>query len=130
MSYISSFLNVNGVDLPCPRDGFKYVYSQAVNNGRNSNNAVVGQLVGREIVKFDSMEWVGLTPEKWHEIAEAIKPFFVKVTFWDNREMKAITRTFYHGDITCEPLFVDKDTHEVTIYKSCKFNLIDCGFDE
>lgn len=127
---LSAFLNVNGYDFPCPRDGFNYIFSTAVNNGRNSNNAVIGQVVGRQIVKMNSMEWVGLSPEVWQAMMKAVEPFFVKVTFEDIRTGNPITITMYPGDITAEPLFVDKDTHKVKIYKNCKFNLIDCGLEE
>ena len=45
---LTSFLRVNGVDFPCPRVGFNYIISTTLNEGRNANNAVVGQVVGRD----------------------------------------------------------------------------------
>lgn len=124
---LSSFLNVNGYDFPCPRDGFSYTISTTVNEGRNANNAVVGQRVGRDLYKLDNMEWVGLSPETWQMMLKAVEPFFVPVTFEDYRTGNPITITMYPGDRTATPLFVDPKTHKVLKYRSCQFNLIDAG---
>lgn len=124
---LSSFLNVNGYDFPCPRDGFSYTISTTVNEGRNANNAVVGQRVGRDLYKLDNMEWVGLSPETWQMMLKAVEPFFVPVTFEDYRTGNPITITMYPGDRTATPLFVDPKTHKVLKYRNCQFNLIDAG---
>lgn len=126
---LSSFLNVNGYDFPCPRVGFTYTISTTVNAGRNANNAVIGQRVGRDLFKLDNMEWVGLEPEVWQNMLKAVEPFYVPVTFEDYRTGRPITVTMYPGDRTAKPLFVDKDSHIVTKYENCKFNLIDCGLE-
>ena len=132
----TSFLNVNGYDLPCPHVGFQYIISTTVNAGRNANNAVIGQRVGRDLYKFDALEWIGLKPDEWSRILSAIgaggsgtDTFYVPVTFEDIRHPgSTITITMYHGDITAKPLFVDAETHLVTQYESCKVNLIDAGW--
>lgn len=126
---LSSFLNVNGYDFPCPRVGFTYTITTTVNAGRNANNAVIGQRVGRDLFKLDNMEWVGLEPEVWQSMLKAIEPFYVPVTFEDYRTGRPITITMYPGDRTAKPLFVDKDSHIITKYENCKFNLIDCGLE-
>lgn len=125
---LSSFLNVSGYDLPCPRYGFQYILSTAVNAGRNLNNAVVGQKVGREIYKFDSLQWVGLAPRDRMLILAALNDFFVPVTFQDCKTGNPKTIMMYHGDITIKPLFVDKYTHEVIQDEVMSVNLIDCGW--
>lgn len=128
---LSSFLNINGYNLPCPHTGFNYKMSVTVNGGRNANNAVIGQRIGRNpLFKFENLEWIGLDPEEWQRILKTLENFQVPVTFEDCRTGKPITITMYHGDITAKPLFVDPVTHKVTKYESCKFNLIDCGFDD
>ncbi|MCD7724283.1 MAG: hypothetical protein LUI12_01800 [Clostridiales bacterium] len=129
MAGLSSFLNVNGYDFPCPKYGFQYVISTGVDAGRNANNAVVGQKVGRDIYKLDSLQWVGLTPEKRKMILTALEPFFVPVTFEDYRTGNPITITMYPGDRTGKPLFADALTHIVTKDESLAFNLIDCGWE-
>lgn len=127
---LSSFLTVNGVDFPCPRVGFTYVITTTVNAGRNANNEVVGQRVGRDLFKFNTLEWAALDAETWQKMLSAIEPFYVPITFEDYRTGKPITITMYPGDRTAKPLFVDPITHKVTKYENCKFNLIDCGRDE
>lgn len=125
---LSSFLNVNGYDFPCPHVGFQYILSTTVNNGRNVNNAVIGQRVGRDLFKLDALEWVGLSPTEWRMMQSALEPFYVPVTFEDFRTGQPITITMYHGDLTGKPLFVDKDSHLVTKWENCKVNLIDAGW--
>ncbi len=124
---LSSFLTVNGVEFPVPRVGFQYIVSTTVNDARNANNAVVGQKVGRDLIKLDQMEWSGLTAEQWQRMLAAVEDFFVPVTFEDYRTGEPTTIIMYPGDRTAVPMFVDPVTHKVTKYESCKFNLIDAG---
>lgn len=124
----SSFLKVNGVNFPCPKAGFTYVISTTVDAGRNVNNEVIGQRVGRDLFKLDEMEWSGLDPDTWQSMLAAVEGFYIPVTFEDYRTGGEITITMYPGDRTATPLFVDPTTHKVTKYETCKFNLIDCGW--
>ena len=126
---VSSFLNVNGYDFPCPHVGFQYIISTTVNAGRNANNAVIGQRVGRDLYKLNNLEWVGLDPEVWQNMLRAVEPFYVPVTFEDYRTGEPITIIMYPGDRTATPLFADKDSHRITKYENCKFNLIDTGLE-
>lgn len=125
---LSAFLNVNGVDFPCPRTGFSYIISTTVDSGRNANNKVVGQKVGRDLIKLDSMEWAYLDADTWQEMLAAVEDFFIPVTFEDYRTGEVTTITMYPGDRTAKPLFVDATTHKVTRYENCSFNLIDAGW--
>lgn len=124
---LSSFLNVNGYDFPCPAVGFQYTISTAVNGGRNTNNAVIGQRVGRDLFKLDAMNWKALEPEVWQMMLKAVEPFYIPVTFEDYRTGEPITIIMYPGDRTAKPLFVDGNTHKVTKYENCSFNLVDTG---
>lgn len=124
---LTSFLNVNGYDFPAPVDGFNYIISTNVNAGRNASNAVVGQRVGRDIYKLNTLEWVGLDPSTWQMMLRALEPFYVPVTFEDYRTGQPITIVMYPGDRTGQPLRVNEMTFQVEKYKSCKFNLIDAG---
>ena len=112
---LTSFLRVNGVDFPCPRVGFNYIISTTVDSGRNANNEIIGQKVGRDLYKLNELEWAALPADVWQKMLKAVEPFFIPVTFEDYR--------------TAKPLFVDPVTHKVTKYENCKFNLIDCGWD-
>ena len=125
---LSSFLNVNGYDFPCPKVGFQYIISSTVNAGRNANNAAIGQRVGRDLYKLNSMSWAMLEPETWQMMLRAIEDFYIPVTFEDYRTGEPITITMYPGDRTATPLFVDENTHKITKYENCKFNLIDAGW--
>lgn len=125
---LSSFLNVNGYDFPCPKVGFQYIISSTVNAGRNANNAAIGQRVGRDLYKLNSMSWSMLEPETWQMMLRAIEDFYIPVTFEDYRTGEPITITMYPGDRTATPLFVDENTHKITKYENCKFNLIDAGW--
>ena len=106
-----------------------YIISTTVNAGRNANNEVVGQVVGRDLYKLNGLEWAALEPETWQKMLKAVEPFYVPVTFEDYRTGEPITIIMYPGDRSAEPLFVDKETHKVTKYLNCKFNLIDSGRD-
>lgn len=125
---LSSFLNVNGYDFPCPKVGFQYIISSTVNAGRNANNAVIGQRVGRDLYKLNSMSWAMLEPETWQMMLRSVEDFYIPVTFEDYRTGEPITITMYPGDRTATPLFVDENTHKITKYENCKFNLIDAGW--
>ena len=125
---ITSFLNIGGYDLPCPAYGFEYTVTTAVNTGKNLNNAVIGQKVGRDVYKFDNLQWVGLSPETRRMILRTIEPFFLPVTFEDCKTGNFITIYMYPGDRKIKPLFVDKYTHLVTQDEVLSFNLIDCGW--
>ena len=124
---LSAFLNVNGVDWPAPMHGFKYIFSTTVNNGRNANNATIGQIVGRDLIKLDAMQWNGLEPEVWQRMLKSLKPFYVSVTLEDYRTGEPMTVTMYPNDRTAKPLFTDRNSHRVTRYETCKVNLIDTG---
>ena len=126
---LSSFLVVNGVEFPCPRVGFSYIISTTVNAGRNAYNAVIGQKIGRDLYKLNNLEWAMLDAETWKNMLAAIEPFYVPVTFEDYRTGEPITITMYPGDREAKPIFADPQTHVVTKYENCKFNLIDCGLE-
>lgn len=126
---LTSFLNVNGYDFPCPVYGFQYTISTTVDAGRNVSGAVIGQRVGRDLYKLNNLQWVGLTPEQRRMMLKALEPFYVPVTFEDFKTGQPITITMYPGDRTGKPLFVDELTHMVMMDESLSFNLIDCGLE-
>lgn len=123
----SKFLIVNGMEFPCPAPGMQIVSSQAVNAGRNANNAVIGQKVGRRIWKINNLQWNGIDADLWARMRNAIEPFYVPVTFTGD-DNKRHTVTMYPGDSNAQPLFVDDVFY--TVHETCKFNLIDCGLEE
>ena len=127
---MSAFLNVNGYDFPTPRRGFSWTITTAVDGARNVNNAAVGQRVGRDLYKLDNMEWVGLSPETRQMMLNAVKPFYIPVTFEDMANPgNPITITMYPGDRTGSPLFINQLTHMIERDQTLKFNLIDAGWE-
>ena len=127
MRKTSQFLIVNGVEFPCPAPGLEIVHSQNVDAGRNANGAVIGQLVGRKMWKLNNLQWNGLDAETWAKMKKAIEPFFVKVTFTgDDNERHTVT--MYPGDTTGKPLFLNDIFYKN--FETCKFNLIDCGWND
>lgn len=123
----SEFLIVNGVKFPCPMPGMEIVHSQTVDAGRNANNAVVGQKVGRKLWKINNLQWGGLDAETWSAMKAALEDFFVPVTFTGD-DNKRHTIHMYPGDTTGKPLFLDGIFYKN--YETCKFNLIDCGWED
>ena len=127
MKNASDFLIVNGVRFPEPMHGLQIIHSQTVNAGRNADNEVVGQKVGRKLWKINNLQWNGLDAQTWAEMKAAIEPFYVQVTFTGD-DNKRHTITMYPGDTTGQPLFLDDIFYKT--FETCKFNLIDCGWKQ
>ena len=120
-----AYITVNGYDFPPPKRGVKPTVTTLVDAG-NANGTVVGQRVGRDQYKIDTLEWPWLDAETWSNMLRVLDNFFVMVTFVDPVSNSYRTLKMYPGDRTAEPYWVDgsdKPTH----YMNCKVNLIDCG---
>lgn len=126
----NDFLIVEGVRFPPPDKGFSISTSQAVDSGRNANYAFVGQKVGRRIWKIDGLQWSGLDAESWAEMKSALDPFTVLVTFTGD-DNKRHTLHMYPSDTNGKPLTVNQfNKLFYNEFEICKFNLVDCGWDE
>lgn len=121
-----SYISVNGYDFPPPKRGVKPTVSTMVDAGRNANGTVVGQRVGRDQYKIDTLEWPWLEAQEWSNMLRVLSGFFVYVTFLDPVSNAPITIKMYPGDRTAEPYWAD-DSGNPTHYRNCKVNLIDCG---
>lgn len=117
---------INGYAVPAPDFGFSIDESTYGDFGRNANNAVTGQVIGRNLWKINNLQWSDLTPEEWKALKTALKPFFVMVTFTTD-ENEQITIEMYPSDRSSQPMKVDAKTNKYGHFKTCKFNLIDCG---
>lgn len=121
-----NYLAINGVSIPYPKRGVKATVITVVDSGRNANGAVVGQRIGRDQYKIDTLEWPYLTAAEWSQILQLVSSFYFNVTFYDPVSNGLKTLRMYCGDRSAEPYWVDgngKPTH----YINCKMNLIDCG---
>ncbi len=121
-----SYLAINGYELPPPKRGVKPIVTTVVNAGRNANGAVVGQKIGRDQYKIDTLEWAWLTAYEWSRILKLLSHFMVKVTFTDPVSNSERTILMYPGDRSAEPYWVDENG-KPTHYKNCRVNLIDTG---
>ena len=121
-----SYIRVNGVDLPYPKRGVKPIVTTIVNAGRNANGVVVGQRIGRDQYKIDTLEWPWLTAAQWSQILSLISGFYFNVTFPDPVTGAARTVRMYCGDRSAEPYWVDGNG-DPTHYRNCKVNFIDTG---
>lgn len=125
---LTSFLNINGYDVPCPKNGLEYIITTAVDSGRNLNASVIGQKIGRDQYKINNLQWAMKDQETVRMILAAIEPFFIPVTFENVKNGLPITVMMYPGDRTIKPYYVDQETHIITKTEALSFNLIDLGW--
>jgi len=121
-----SFLAINGVALPPCKRGVKPLVTTIVNAGRNVDAQVVGQRVGRDQYKIDTLEFPYLTAAQWSQILRLMAGFFFFVTFPDPVSNSKRTIKMYCGDRSGEPYWVDANGNP-THYIDCKVNLVDTG---
>ncbi len=121
-----AYITINGIPFPNPKRGVKPTVVTFVNSGRNANGTVVGQRVGRDQYKIDSLEWPWLDAATWSKMLKVLSDFFVYVTFVDPVKNDFRTLKMYPGDRTAEPYWVDGND-KPTFYRNCKVNVIDCG---
>lgn len=121
-----AFLYLNGHEMPCPRPGVNFIVTTTVNSGRNANAEVVGQKIGRDQYKVNSLEWPWLSRAQWSAILKEFSNFEVIATFPDMVTGDFITLKMYPGDRTATPYWID-DSGNPTWYMDCKVNIIDCG---
>lgn len=121
-------LVINGYKMPAHDEGFAFTESTYGKFERNAKNQVIGDKVGRPLIKME-LQWSSLTPEQWKDIKEALSPFFVKVTFTDDTNVRR-TMTMYPSDRKSTPKKFDVTTNTYKEISNAKLNLIDCGWDD
>lgn len=122
-----SFIKINGKQYPSPGLYPNMVVTTAVNAGRNANNKVVGQKIGRDNYKIDNLSWPYLDAATWSSMLKEFENFFVTVEFWDMVNNTWKTLTMYPGDRTADVYMTDKQGKPIS-YINCKVNLIDAGW--
>ena len=123
---MSDFFSVDGVQFPYPVHGLEYIYTDAVNNGRNAQGVMIGERVGRTQAKLNNLEWKMLDAYTVHRMIRAFDKFFVVVHYWDLREFAWVDMIMYPGDRTAQPYYRMHDSMPDRI-ESFKVNIIDCG---
>ena len=90
-----SYLAINGYELPPPKRGVKPTIATIVDSARNANGTVVGQRVGRDQYKIDTLEFPWLSAAEWSRILSILDQFFVYVTFPDPVTNRKVTIRMY-----------------------------------
>ncbi|OYP01993.1 hypothetical protein C8E03_108196 [Lachnotalea glycerini] len=121
-----AFITINGKQFPAPARFPKLVISTLVDAGRNANGVVVGQKIGRDQNKVDSLTWPVLDATTWASMLQEFSGFFVIATIWDMAANDWVTIKMYPGDRTADVLEID-DSGRPVKYKDCAVNIIDCG---
>lgn len=125
---MKAFIRINGNEYPAPNIGLGFTITTTVDSGRNEQNVVVGQRIGRDQYKIDSCVWQFMTAEIWGKLLQEFeKNFFVTVEFPDMVHNTWQTKVMYPGDRSAEPYSIDEQTGLPTVYRNCKCNLIDTG---
>ena len=118
---------INGREFPAPDIGGNLVVATNVSDGKNANGEFVGQKVGRDQYKFDSLQWKMLDAQTWAAMLQEFDKFVVTARIPDMVNNRF--RTMYPGNRTATPVQFDKDGLP-TVYQDCKVNIIDCGVME
>ena len=121
-----TFLYINDTPVQCPSTGLEVVISTAVNSGRNANNEVVGEVVGRNVLKYNNLQWAWLEADEWHKICALFSSFFVTARIWNPEAGGWTTLKMYPGDRSAEIYWLNEDGTPKN-YRNCKVNIIDCG---
>ncbi|MDF2610038.1 MAG: hypothetical protein K0R92_1512 [Lachnospiraceae bacterium] len=119
-------IKINGKTFPSPDRGLVFEVATFVDGGKNANAEFVGQKIGRDQYKIDSLQWFRLDASVWSEMLKEFEKFVINVTFPDMVHNQMITLQMYPGNRTAEPLELGANGIP-TVYKNCKCNIIDCG---
>lgn len=122
-----AFLEVNGIELPCPSTGLEIILSDAVNSGRNANAEVIAEKVGKTNLKYNNLRWAWLTKDEWALICSVFSEFFVVAKVWNPLKNDFERIKMYPGDRTAEVYWTEEDGVTPKNFKDCKVNIIDCG---
>lgn len=121
-----AMIYVNGVAIPYPARGLEIMVATLVDSARNANGVVVGQKIGRDQYKLNSLQWPWLTAEQWSTILQLFSGFYATVKFPDPVSNSWKMIKMYPGDRSAEPYWVN-DSGMPTHYTNCKVNIIDVG---
>ena len=124
-----AIITINGREFPAPDVGGNLIVSTNVSSGRNALGEFVGQKVGRDLYKFDSLQWKMLDAATWSAMLKEFDKFVVIARIPDMVNNAWITIQMYPGDRSATPVEFGKDGLP-TVYKECKCNIVDCGVVE
>lgn len=120
----------NGEAIPGVAPEYTFDGQQLVNDARNAYGQFVGQKVNRRMVKFNNLVFPHLTLEQVVWLHNKVENFEVNVTYFDTKENDIITRKFYFGDMSEQPLKYDYSeiVAKPIEFINVKVNIIDMGY--
>ena len=124
-----AIITINGRTFPGPDVGGKLTVATNVSQGKNALGEFVGQKVGRDQYKFDSLQWKQLDAKTWSDMLKEFEKFVVIARIPDMVYNDWMTLKMYPGNRTAEPIAFDADGLP-TLYQNCKVNIVDCGVIE
>ena len=124
-----AIITINGRTFPGPDVGGKLTVATNVSQGKNALGEFVGQKVGRDQYKFDSLQWKQLDAKTWSDMLKEFEKFVViaRIPEMVNNDWR--TLKMYPGNRTAETIAFDADGLP-TLYQNCKVNIVDCGVIE
>jgi hypothetical protein len=122
-----AFIIINGKAFPSPARGLNFQIATTVTAGRNANNEIIGQKVGRDQQKLDNLYWPHLTAQVWASMLQEFDKFELTVTYPNPLTNSWVTRKMYPGDRTMTVFRVNSNTGLPSEYINCKVNVIDMG---
>ena len=118
-------ITINGKQFPAPDTGLEFVIESYVDGGKNANMEFIGQKVGRDQNKIDSLQWYHLDAVTWSELLQEFARFEINVTFPNMVTNTMQTIVMYPGNRSARP---NKVVNGMPVdYLMCKCNIIDCG---
>lgn len=117
----NNMITVDGVKIKTPSSltwGLQDI--SASDAGRTDDTIMHKNKVGQKVTL--DLSWSGTTPEETSAILKAFDPEYFKVTYWDAKDGKMETRTFYAGDRKAP---VKIWTVNQKRYESVSFNIIE-----
>ena len=123
-----AFFALNDIPLPTPIRGLEFVLSTAVSSGRNYQNQVKAEILGRDILKYNNLEWAWLSEQNWRTICSILDSFFVMAKVWHPALGRFVNIQIYPGDRSAQPYWLNGDVP--AYYTNCKVNIIDTGNTE
>ncbi len=124
-----AIITINGRAFPAPDKGGKLIVTTNVSQGKNALGEFVGQKVGRDQYKFDSLQWKQLDAKTWSDMLKEFDKFVVIARIPDMVNNNWITIRMYPGNREGEPIAFDADDLPIQ-YQNCKVNIVDCGVIE
>lgn len=121
------FMKINGKAFPMPGRHPTLRVATMVSSARNTLAEMVGQKIGRDQYKVESLFWPHLTAEEWSAMLKEFNNFFVIAEIPDMVNNCWMKLKMYPGDRTAEPWMVSEETGLPTEYINCKVNIIDVG---